>query len=97
MQLAPGDPAIMRMGRAAAKPENQAALEKLRQEMGLDKPILVQYVVWLGGVVQGDFGNSNRSNRPVVELIAGRLPRAMAPLGLDTGRMPASAGRCGSA
>ena len=77
MQLAPGDPAMMRMGRAAARPENQAALESLRREMGLDKPIIVQYLIWLRGAVQGDFGRSNRSDRPVIELIAGRLPASL--------------------
>jgi peptide/nickel transport system permease protein len=74
MQLAPGDPAVMRMGRAAARPENQAALERLRHEMGLDKPILVQYAIWLGSVLQGDFGDSSRSGRPVMQMIAGTLP-----------------------
>lgn len=77
MQLAPGDPAVMRMGRAAARPENQAALERLRQEMGLDKPIIVQYVIWLGGAIRGDFGLSNRSERPVMEMIGGRLPASL--------------------
>ena len=73
MQLAPGDPAVMRMGRAAARPENQAALASLRQEMGLDKPIIVQYLIWLGDAIRGDFGLSNRSERPVMEMIGGRL------------------------
>lgn len=77
MQLAPGDPAVMRMGRAAAKPENQAALQSLRREMGLDKPIIVQYFIWLGNVTRADFGLSNRSERPVVEMIAGRLPASL--------------------
>ncbi len=77
MQLAPGDPAVMRMGRAAARPENRAALEKLRQEMGLDKPIIVQYLIWLSGAVRCDFGLSNRSERPVIEMIAGRLSASL--------------------
>lgn len=74
MRLAPGDPAIMRMGKAAARPENREALEQLRREMGLDKPIIVQYGIWLKDAIRGDFGQSNRSGRPVVEMIAGRLP-----------------------
>lgn len=74
MHLAPGDPAVMRMGRAAAKPENQAALERLRREMGLDKPIVTQYLIWAGDALRGDFGVSNRSGRPVIEMILGRLP-----------------------
>lgn len=77
MQLAPGDPAVMRMGRAAAKPENQAALERLRREMGLDKPIIVQYLIWAKDAVRGDFGDSNRSGRPVTEMIGGRLPASL--------------------
>ena len=72
MQLAPGDPAIMRMGRAAA--QNPEGLERLRHEMGLDKPIYVQYFLWLKDAVRGDFGDSNRSGVPVIEMIAGRLP-----------------------
>ena len=77
MQLAPGDPAVMRMGRAAARPENQAALARLRQEMGLDKPIIIQYLIWLKDAIRGDFGLSNRSGRPVMEMIAGRLPASL--------------------
>ncbi len=77
MQLAPGDPAVMRMGRAAARPENQAALEQLRREMGLDKPIWVQYGIWLSAAVRGDFGLSNRSERPVIEMIGARLPASL--------------------
>ncbi|MBV7335166.1 ABC transporter permease [Chloroflexi bacterium TSY] len=67
----PKDPATMRMGRAAA--QNPEGLERLWREMGLDRPIYVQYFIWLAGAVQGDFGNSNRSDRPVLELIGGRL------------------------
>jgi len=83
MQLAPGDPAIMRMGKAAARPENQAALEKLRQEMGLDKPIWMQYVIWASSALQGDFGESNRSGLPVVEMIGGRLPASFQLIALS--------------
>jgi len=75
MQLAPGDPAMMRMGRAAA--QNPEGLERLRHEMGLDKPIYVQYFLWLKDAVRGDFGDSNRSGLPVIEMIAGRLPASL--------------------
>ena len=77
MQLAPGDPAVMRMGKAAARPENKEALERLRREMGLDKPIFVQYVIWLKDAARGDFGVSNRSGVPVIEMITGRLPASL--------------------
>ena len=74
MQMAPGDPAMMRMGQAAALQENQQALEELRKEMGLDKPVAMQYLIWVRDVLRGDFGDSNRSGRPVLEMIGGRLP-----------------------
>ncbi|HLT58726.1 MAG: ABC transporter permease [Limnochordales bacterium] len=77
MHLAPGDPAALLMGQAAARPENAAALERLRAEMGLDKPFLVQYVTWLSGVLRLDFGTSNRSGLPVLDLILGRLPATL--------------------
>jgi peptide/nickel transport system permease protein len=74
MQIAPGDPAMMRMGTEAALQENQEALEQLRKEMGLDKPVPVQYFIWVSNVLRGDFGLSNRSGVPVLQMIAGRLP-----------------------
>jgi peptide/nickel transport system permease protein len=46
----------------------------LRQQMGLDDPIYVQYLRWLGGVVQGDLGRSMRTNQPVFSMITSRLP-----------------------
>jgi peptide/nickel transport system permease protein len=77
MVAAPGDPAMMLMGQAAARSENQATLERLRREMGLNKPVYVQYGLWLGKVVRGDLGVSFRSGRPVAELITGRLPATL--------------------
>ena len=55
IRMAPGDPAAMRMGREAAKPENQPALEALREEMGLNDPIPVQYAYWLQDLAGGEF------------------------------------------
>jgi len=43
-------------------------------KLGLDKPVLVQYFLWLGGVLKGDLGNSTQSGRTVVSLIAERAP-----------------------
>ncbi len=61
IRLAPGDPAAMRMGREAALEKNKPKLEALRKEMGLDRPIPMQYVLWLEDMSQGDFGQSIRS------------------------------------
>ena len=74
MQAAPGDPAALMLGPQAAEPEMQPALEALRREMGLDQPVYIQYLIWLGDILRGDFGNSIRNNLPVAPLILGRVP-----------------------
>ncbi len=55
-------------------PENRAAL---RHELGLDRPVAVQYVKWLGRVLRGDFGRSIRNNQPVLDALAERLPKTL--------------------
>ncbi|QUG75260.1 ABC transporter permease subunit [Erwinia sp. E602] len=68
--LLPGDAAQMILGQSAT-PETVAAL---RQQLGLDQPLLVRYVSWLAGMVQGDFGTSFASNVPVSQLVSQRIP-----------------------
>ncbi len=70
VQVAPGDPAQLILG-TEASPE---ALADLRAQLGLDRPLPLQYLSWLGGVLRGDLGVSLRHGRPVTTLIAGRLP-----------------------
>jgi peptide/nickel transport system permease protein len=70
LHLSPGDPAISMLGEEAS-PESVAAL---RNRLGLDEPLPVQYVKWIGSVLQGDLGRSIRSNQPVSEAIRERLP-----------------------
>jgi peptide/nickel transport system permease protein len=77
VRLAPGDPAAMKMGREAARPENKPRLEALRREMGLDRPIPVQYLFWLRDVARGDFGDSLRSKRPTLDLFLQKLPATL--------------------
>jgi peptide/nickel transport system permease protein len=74
MRLAPGDPAVLRFGSQASLPENQPRIEALRQEMGLDKPILIQYGLWLRDAATGNFGNSLKSNMPARDLVASKVP-----------------------
>ena len=74
MRLAPGDPAVLRFGSQASLPENQPRIEALRREMGLDEPIVVQYVVWLKDAASGDFGNSLKSNMPAADLVLSKVP-----------------------
>jgi peptide/nickel transport system permease protein len=73
LHVMPGDPVITILG-SEATPE---AITSLRHELGLDKPIYVQYFDWLWRVVQGDFGRSIRTHIPVSELIAERLPATL--------------------
>jgi peptide/nickel transport system permease protein len=70
VHLLPGDPAQVLAG-PNATPE---AIQALQADMGLDKPLPVQYVVWLGHVVHGDFGTSVLSKVPVGQLIQQRAP-----------------------
>ena len=62
MHLTPGDPAAILLG-PMATPEDVA---KLNQELGLDRPLVAQYVIWLGHVVRGDLGRSITLHRPVL-------------------------------
>jgi peptide/nickel transport system permease protein len=70
IHLVPGDPAVSMLGEGAAPAE----VEKLRERLGLDRPLLQQYVSFLSGLVRGDLGLSFRYNRPVTQEILGRLP-----------------------
>jgi peptide/nickel transport system permease protein len=72
MHIAPGDPASAMMSPNAAK--NPQYLEQTRKNMGLDKPLPVQYVKWAGNLLHGDFGIAYTFNRkPVFDLIKGRF------------------------
>lgn len=73
VRLVPGDPAMAIAGELAT-PELVA---QVRQEMGLDRPLLVQYVIYLERVLQGDLGHSVRSGLPVAAEIANRLPKTL--------------------
>ena len=68
-QVLPGNPAQIILG-AEAAPEQVAALEK---ELGLDRPVFLRYLHWLGGVFRGDLGNSLRYAQPVRRLMANSL------------------------
>lgn len=72
IRLAPGDPAIAMMGPTAAA--NPDYLEQTRRNLGLDKPLPVQYLIWLGKLVTGDFGTAfTFNNKPVLDLIGERF------------------------
>lgn len=69
IHLLPGDPA-----RLAAGPEaDEATVEMIRHSLGLDRSLPEQFIHFVGGVLQGDFGTSIRSQRPVIQEIAERF------------------------
>ena len=74
MRLLPGDPLMIYIAQSQISNIGPEALEQLRIEHGLDKPILVQYFDWATGVLQGDLGRSVFFNEDVGKLIAKRLP-----------------------
>ena len=69
MALIPGDPATAILG-SYATPENVA---KLNRDLGLDRSLPEQYVIWLGNMLQGDFGRSYSLNRPVLDEVLERF------------------------
>ena len=69
-QVISGDPATVKLG-TNATPE---AIEQLREEMGLNRPIIVRYADWLLDFIRGDFGTSYSYNMPVSEMLSDKLP-----------------------
>lgn len=68
--LIPGDVAVSSLGMDA----DEAAIEALREELGLNRPVVVQYGDWLLSAVRGDFGESTQYHLPVSQLVSQRLP-----------------------
>lgn len=69
-RVAPGDPAKL----AAGPDANEEMVEVIRKEFGLDKPLILQYVIYMKGLVQGDFGRSIRTRHPVWEDLKRCMP-----------------------
>ncbi|WP_025117495.1 nickel ABC transporter permease [Lysinibacillus fusiformis] len=70
MQMIPGDPAIILAGEGAS----QETVNELRENLGLNKPLAVQYTDYIKNLLQGDMGHSLKNNQPVFEEITARLP-----------------------
>ena len=71
MRVIPGDPTITKLG-GSIKEVDQATLDGIRAELGLDKSIPAQYVDWIGGILHGDFGSSYFSQFSVTSLVEQR-------------------------
>jgi peptide/nickel transport system permease protein len=85
LEILPGDPARLMLG-FNATPD---AVEALREQLGLNQPIPLRYLDWIGGLLRGDFGRSYTYSVPVIDLIAERsavsLPLALIALTLSIG------------
>src|SRR5438874_641360 len=69
-QLLPGDPAMI----LAGEERDPTVVAHLHEKLHLDKPLPVRYLYWAGGVLRGDLGESQRIQKPVLELIMEKLP-----------------------
>lgn len=73
MHILPGDPARLALGEDAS----QEDVDALRVELNLDKPLVTQYLLWIKGIFQGNFGNSIVYSRPVRDMLSEKLPRTV--------------------
>ncbi|WP_010278202.1 nickel ABC transporter permease [Paenibacillus senegalensis] len=70
IHLIPGDPVRLMLGEQVT----QEQVEQMREELGLNRPVPHQYIDYMAGVIQGDFGTSLKSDRPVLQEIMERFP-----------------------
>ena len=73
LYVAPGDPVLAMVGERA----DEETIERLREELRLNDPLLVQFAHYLGGVVRGDLGRSYITNRPIRQDILERFPKTL--------------------
>jgi len=106
IHLVPGDPVVAMLGDTAAP----ADLAGMRHQLGLDRPLAVQYATFIAGLAHGDLGESISYRQPVARLIAERFPATLElagagllvavlialPLGFIAGANPGSAGDVGA-
>src|SRR5262252_1563074 len=69
-QLLPGDPAMI----LAGEERDPTVIAHLREKLHLDAPLPMRYLYWAGGVLKGDLGESQRIQKPVLDLILEKLP-----------------------
>ena len=76
LHLVPGDPAVLLLSTGGTAPSQEQVM-RLRDKLGLDRPLIEQYWTFLSGIVQGDLGKSLQDDYPVASEIALRLPRTL--------------------
>jgi peptide/nickel transport system permease protein len=74
MRLLPGDPIMMLVSESESRELTEQQIALLKQQYGMDKPMIVQYFNWLGGIFHGDLGQSIMYRAPVASEILRRIP-----------------------
>jgi peptide/nickel transport system permease protein len=74
LQLVPGGPLTVYESNPDVRPED---MQRLERQLGLDRPVWVQFAGWLGQMARGNWGYSHVTNRPVLEMIVERLPNTL--------------------
>src|SRR5258705_3022088 len=79
MRLVPGDIAEILVYQTGSETSGvqQKQIQQIRQELGLNQPVAIQYLSWIGGALRGDFGKSYTQRRPVWDILRERFPRSM--------------------
>ena len=79
LRLVPGDIAEILVYQTGSESSTvqEKQVRQIRHELGLDRPVIVQYVEWLGRAAMGDFGQSYTQRRPVAEILRERVPRSL--------------------
>jgi len=81
VNLAPGDPTLYLISPGMT----QEVIEQMRVNFGLDQPVYVRYVKWLGAMLTGDFGYSFSYSRPVLDVLMDFLPNTLVLTGIALG------------
>lgn len=81
LSLAPGDPLMARIDPSLASQQTEEWREARRKELGLDKPLPIQYLRWLEDLVQGDLGYSTATREPIADELRLRLPATLQLMG----------------
>lgn len=82
MKAAPGDPVRMYVAGGMSKGSVED-IERIRHNLGLDRPIYIQYIAWLRNTLRGDLGYSLSTRRPVAQVIAEKLPASISLMGIS--------------
>lgn len=77
IHMIPGDPAVMILGGSETFQPSEAQLQKVREDLGLNKPLHIQYATYMGNLVQGDMGKSFLTKRPVAQELSSRFWRTV--------------------